>query len=136
MSDSVGSVKLEFKSLTEAYRVRRIVEMWNPANEDLIPWRDELVSRMGLQLDAIERFSGLKNVKERADEIERMKGKMYHCDMLVEALKKHLSSCDYFKTYVINNKSGFDCTGCGDKNVCEALMELIRDGKTESKWKK
>ena len=62
MSDVVGSVKLEFKSIEEAYRVRRIVEMWNPANEDLIPWRDELVSRIGLQIDLVERFSELKGM--------------------------------------------------------------------------
>jgi len=35
----------------EAERVARIVEMWNPANGDLVPWRDDCVARMRRQID-------------------------------------------------------------------------------------
>lgn len=50
--------RLEFKDITEASRVRRIVEMWNPSNEDLIPWRDDLVARLGVQIYKMERGGG------------------------------------------------------------------------------
>lgn len=50
------SASLEFKDIAEASRVRRIVEMWNPSNEDLIPWRDDLVARLGVQIYDMERW--------------------------------------------------------------------------------
>lgn len=47
---------IKLQGTCEAERVARIVEMWNPANDDLVPWRDDCVKRMRRQIDAeIER---------------------------------------------------------------------------------
>lgn len=141
MGNVIGSVKLEFKTLEEAYRVRRIIEMWNPSNDDLVPWRDELVSRLGIQLDVIEGFAqAIKKRKtngksKRSDKLLSM---LYHTDLLIASLKKHLSSCEYFKKFVLSGDTNFVCNGCGDTKVCEVLRELIKDGKeiTEQQKKK
>lgn len=46
-------MRITFNGKWEAERVARIVEMWHPANEALIPWRDDLVRRMRDQIDAV-----------------------------------------------------------------------------------
>lgn len=55
-------MKINFNGKWEAERIARIVEMWNPANEDLLPWRDDVVSRMRRQIDYLDRTA--KNPKK------------------------------------------------------------------------
>ena len=65
-------MKLLVNGRWEAERIAQVIETWQPANGNLVPWRDNLVRRIRLQVDADkirhERFNPKPPVVARLQE--------------------------------------------------------------------
>jgi len=139
------ATNVRFNDINEVWRVRRILEMWNPANDDLVPWRDDLVKRLLVQLDALERLERVKANIEVGDRLTSIiegaadennviapdpQTKLYQIlfatDLLVKALVVHFTNCESFKRIVKENGDFTKCDGCVDNKACKHTHELMK----------
>lgn len=127
-----GGVVVRLKNFCEAWRAFRILEMWNPANEELIPWRDDMTNRLAKQLEkAEERLykqheiveAVKKDVETPPSRAEKLFEILTACEKLIKALESKHAKCGDVEKNLFGNKE--KCVGCEDEFLCRQLKELI-----------